>query len=97
MSIIRLIHVKVAADQVDQAETIWKTECAPLMIKSPGCITERLLSCIDERGEMISYSEWEDENAIEAYRKSDAHKEIQGHARKLQGAKAVVKRYTVIS
>jgi heme-degrading monooxygenase HmoA len=44
----------------------------------------------------ISYSEWESEAAIEAYRNSQAHQEIVRHARALKGAKAEVKLYDVV-
>jgi hypothetical protein len=46
--------------------------------------------------EFISYSEWECEAAIEAYRNSQAHQEIVRHARALKGAKAEVKLYDVV-
>jgi len=46
--------------------------------------------------EFISYSEWESEAAIEAYRNSDAHKEIVRHTRGLKGAKAEVKLYDLV-
>jgi len=48
------------------------------------------------RPEFISYSEWESEPAIEAYRNSQAHQEIVRHARALKGAKAEVKLYDVV-
>lgn len=96
MAIVRLIHVKVGPDQKDEAERIWKEECGPLMSDCPGCISEQLLKCIDEEGEYISYSEWESAEAIEEYRKSDAHERIVAHARNLQGARAEVKRYEAI-
>lgn len=96
MSVVRLIHVKVAKDQNDEAERLWNQDCGPVMREVPGCISEKLLKCMDEPGEYISFSEWESEKAIEDYRKSDAHKKIQQHSRNLQGAKAEVKRYSVI-
>lgn len=96
MSVVRLIHVKVPQDQKDEAERLWNEDCGPVMREVPGCISEKLLKCMDEPGEYISFSEWESEKAIEDYRKSDAHKKIQQHSRNLQGAKAVVKRYGVI-
>jgi heme-degrading monooxygenase HmoA len=46
--------------------------------------------------EFISYSEWENEAAIEAYRNSDAHKKIVRHTRGLKGAKAEVKLYDLV-
>lgn len=94
MPVIRLIHVKVAPQACAEAERIWKQDCAPLMIKQPGCLSEELLKCLDEPGEYISYSEWESDAAIDAYRKSKDHETIREHSRKLQGAQAVVKRYS---
>lgn len=96
MPYVRLIHVNVPQDQMAKAEKIWREDCGPLMKQAPGCLSEELLKCLDEPGEYISYSEWESEEAIEAYRKSAAHAEIQRHSMGLQGAKAVVKRYSVI-
>src|SRR3954471_10262789 len=95
MSIVRLIYVKVKPEQQAQAEKVWKDDCAPLMIKQPGCLSEKLLKCVDAPGEYISYSEWESESAIETYRKSKDHDTIQQHSRGLTGAKAEVKRYRV--
>jgi heme-degrading monooxygenase HmoA len=46
--------------------------------------------------EFISYSEWDSDAAIEAYRNSDAHKEIVRHTRGLKGAKAEVKLYELV-
>ena len=96
MSIVRLIHVNVDPSQAGEAERIWQEDCAKLMIRQPGCISEQLLKCIDAPGEYISYSEWESQEDIERYRQSDDHKVIQQHARALQGARAVVKRYQPI-
>ncbi len=96
MPVVRLIHVKVPADQMAAAEKIWRADCAPLMETAPGCLSERLLQCNEEPGDYISYSEWADEAAIDAYRKSRAHAEIQRHSRLLQGARAVVKTYSII-
>ncbi|OGQ93103.1 MAG: hypothetical protein A2253_03090 [Deltaproteobacteria bacterium RIFOXYA2_FULL_55_11] len=95
MSIVRLIYVTVTADQIGEAERIWKNHCAPLMIQQPGCLSEKLLKCIDTPGEFISYSEWDSQASIEQYRKSQAHAEIQRHARGLQAGGASVKRYEV--
>jgi quinol monooxygenase YgiN len=95
MPIVRLIYVTVKNDQVKQAIDLWKNHCAPLMIKEPGCLSEKLLECTDAPGEFISYSEWDNQGSIDKYRKSDAHAEIQKHARGLQGGQASVKRYEV--
>lgn len=95
MSIIRLIHIRIDPSERQNAERVWKTECAPLMIKQKGCLSEKLLRGRDG-AEFISYSEWESEADIERYRQSDAHKEIVGHARGLKGAEAVVKLYELV-
>jgi len=95
MSIVRLIYVTVKPDQVNQAVALWKNHCAPLMIKQPGCLSEKLLECTDAPGEFISYSEWDSQANIDKYRTSDAHTEIQNHSRGLQGGQATVKRYQV--
>jgi heme-degrading monooxygenase HmoA len=95
MSIIRLIHIKLDPSETEKAERAWKTECAPLMIKQPGCLSEKLLRG-REPGEFISYSEWNGEADIDRYKNSDAHKEIVRHTRALKGAAAVVKLYDVV-
>ena len=95
MSIIRLIHIRIDPSERENAERVWKTECAPLMIKQKGCLSEKLLRGRDG-AEFISYSEWESEADIERYRGSDAHKEIVRHARGLKGAEAVVKLYDLV-
>ena len=95
MTIARLIYVTVNEDQMEEAERIWKQECAPLMIQQSGCLSEELLKCIDAPGEYISYSEWADQESIEKYLASPAHEEIRRHTRGLQGGRPVVKRYEV--
>jgi len=95
MSIVRLIFVTVKPDQVNEAVSLWKNHCAPLMIREPGCLSEKLLECADAPGEFISYSEWDSQASIDNYRNSKAHAEIQKHARALQGGRASVKRYEV--
>lgn len=97
MPIVRLIYVTVNPDQVAAAENVWKTQCAPLMIQQPGCLSEKMLKCIDDLGEYISYSEWESQEQIDAYRKSEAHEQVKDHTRKLRGERPVVKRYEVSS
>ncbi len=96
MSIVRLIHVNVDPGQAAEAERIWKEDCGPRMLAQPGCKSEQLLKCTDSPGEYISYAEWESQEDIDRYRESDDHKAIQTHARALQGARAVVKRYDPI-
>jgi heme-degrading monooxygenase HmoA len=95
MSVIRLIHIKIDQSASENAVRVWKRECAPLMIQQKGCVSEKLLRCKDAP-EFISYSEWESEAAIEAYRNSEAHKEIVRHARALKGAQAEVKLYELV-
>ena len=50
MSIVRLIYVTVQPNQVKDAVSLWKNHCAPLMIKQPGCLSEKLLECVDAPG-----------------------------------------------
>ena len=95
MPIVRMIYVTVRNDQVKQAIELWKNHCAPLMIQQPGCLSEKLLECTDAPGEFISYSEWDTQSNIDKYRSSEAHAEIQKHARGRQGGRATVKRYEV--
>jgi heme-degrading monooxygenase HmoA len=46
---------------------------------------------------MISLSTWENQAAIDKYRQSDAHKEIQKHTRSLMNvSKVSVKEYEVV-
>ena len=93
MSVIRLIFVTVPEDKIGEAERNWKEDCAPLMIRQPGCISEQLLRCADNPGEFISYSEWEDENAIRRYLASADHQEIKRHNTKLKNVSVAVKSY----
>jgi len=74
-----------------------RTSCAPLMIQEPGCLAEELLKCVENPGEYISYSEWDSQEKIDAYRESKAHEEIKQHTRRLQGERPVVKRYEVVA
>lgn len=96
MPIVRLIHVNVDPDQAADAERIWKEDCGPRMLTQKGCKSEQLLKCTDAPGEYISYAEWESQEDIDRYRESEDHQTIQTHARGLQGARAVVKRYEPI-
>ena len=50
------------------------------MIKRPGCLREELLRCREEPGEFISISEWDSQEAIDAYLKSEEHQAIKNHA-----------------
>jgi heme-degrading monooxygenase HmoA len=95
--IVRMIHVEVPPDQIEEARQLWKEHCAPLMIGTNGCTSEQLLSCREHAGEMISMATWETMDDIEAYRKSKEHDEIQRYTRDLlSGARAVVKTYEIV-
>ena len=95
--IVRMIHVTVSPEQIETARQIWKEECAPLMIGVKGCLSEQLLACRENPGEMISMATWESAEDIEAYRSSGAHQEIQRTTRDLlKGAQASVKTYDIV-
>lgn len=95
--ITRMILVSVPVDKAAEAERLWKQECAPLMIKQPGCLSEQFLRGRENPGEFISISTWETQAAIDHYRASDAHKAIQQHTRALMNvAKVEVKTYDVV-
>lgn len=95
--ITRMIIVKVPAAKAAEAERLWKQECAPLMIKQHGCLSEQFLRSRENPGEFISSSTWESQAAIDAYRAGAAHKEIQKHSRALMNvAKVEVKSYEVV-
>jgi heme-degrading monooxygenase HmoA len=95
--ITRMIIVKVPPDKAGEAEQLWKQECAPLMIKEPGCVSEQFLRNRENPGEFISLSTWESQEAIDNYRKGEAHKEIQRHSRALMNvSKVEVKSYEIV-
>jgi heme-degrading monooxygenase HmoA len=95
--IMRMILVSVPKEKAAEAERMWKQECAPLMIKQPGCLSEQFLKGRENPGEFISLSTWQDQAAIDKYRKSEAHKAIQQHTRALMNvAKVEVKTYEVM-
>src|SRR6476660_5408756 len=98
MPIARLIFVSVYPNQIDEVEKIWKEKCGPLMIKQPGCLSEKLLKCADQAGAFISYSEWESQEAIDQYLDSEAHAMIRQYSRALQGGtRPAVRRYEVLN
>src|ERR1700730_17645129 len=96
MSIIRLIHIKIDPSETETAECIWKTQCATSMISQSNSISVAEESS-RERGEFISYSEWETEADIERYTNSSAHKQIVSHTRSVKGANAVIKLYDLVN
>jgi heme-degrading monooxygenase HmoA len=96
MSIIRLIITTVPQEYGSRAERNWKEFCAPIMIRQPGCLSEKMLRCETTPGEYISYSEWEDEECIQQYLASEDHQEIKRHNTNIPGAQVVVKKYHLV-
>lgn len=96
MSVVRLIHVRIKPEQVAEAERVWKEECAPLMIRQQGCLSEKLLKCTDSPGEYISYAEWDNAQDIERYLAGADHREILRHTANLKSDKTVVKLYELV-
>ncbi|MDX1483965.1 MAG: antibiotic biosynthesis monooxygenase family protein [Alphaproteobacteria bacterium] len=96
MTIGRVILMNVAQGKAEDAERIWKEQCAPLMIDQAGCRLEKLMRSLDRPELFISYSEWDSMEAINAYRESTAHETIQKEVRALQGARAVVWAYQIL-
>jgi heme-degrading monooxygenase HmoA len=97
VAIVRLIFVKVKPQDGPAAERLWKDECAPLMIKQKGCLSEEMLKSMEAPGEYISYSVWENQECIDRYRASDAHQEIKRHGARLAVEEPpVVKEYELV-
>jgi heme-degrading monooxygenase HmoA len=95
--IARMIIVTVPVEKIHEAQQLWKTECAPLMIQQAGCVSEEFLRNV-KTGELISLQKWESLAAIEKYRASPAHEHILKHTRGLMGVSHVdVKTYEVVS
>jgi len=96
MSIIRLIITTVPPGMGNQAERNWKEKCAPLMIKQPGCLSEKLFRSRDNPAEYISYAEWDNEESIRTYLKGADHQTIKRQNENIAGAKVVVKEYDIV-
>ena len=97
MSIVRLVFVKVKPQDGPAAERLWKDECAPLMIKQKGCLSEELLRAVRTPGEYISYAVWENQECIDRYLASAAHQEIKSHGARLAVEEPpVVKEYELV-
>ena len=96
MTIGRVIMITVPPESVEEAERVWKTECAPLMVRQQGCRSEKLMKSLDRPGLYISYSEWDSAEDITRYRESTDHETIQSETHALQGARAVVWCYEII-
>lgn len=95
-TILRFIIVKASPDKAAEIQRLWKQECGPLMIKRPGCLREELLRCREDPGEYISVSEWESQQAIDAYLASSEYEEIKRHTRGVTGMAATVKTYELV-
>ena len=94
--ITRMILVKVPPDKIAEAERLWKEDCGALLIEQPGCKSEHFLRNRESPGEFVSLSTWDNQEAIDRYRASDAHRTIQQHTRALMNvAKVEVKTYEV--
>ena len=94
--ITRMILVKVPSDKSAEAERPWREDCGALLIEQPGCKSEQLLRSRENPGEFISLSSWDSQEAIDRYRRSDAHRTIQQHTRALMNvAQVEVKTYEV--
>ena len=96
MTVARVILINVPEANTDDAERVWKAECAPLMVRQQGCNSEKLMKSLDRPGLYISYSEWDSRDDIDRYRKTTDHDTIQSETRTLQGARAVVWCYEII-
>jgi len=93
-----MIVANVPPDQDEAARGVWKQHCAPLMIGVRGCVSEQLLASTDDPGELISMAIWESQEAIDAYRSSKEHDEIQKWTRELlSGARATVRTYEIVA
>jgi quinol monooxygenase YgiN len=95
-TILRHVIVRVSPDLAGEVERLWKEQCAPLMLRRPGCLREELLRCREEPGEYISVAEWASQEAIDAYLASEEHRQIVAHTRGLTGAAATVKTYELV-
>ena len=96
MAIIRLIHITVNPSQAAEAERIWRVNCSPIMRRQKGCLSEKLLTCKDNAGEMISYAEWESQADIDRYRGGQDHQQIRKDALNFPGAQATAKIYQIV-
>ena len=96
MTIARVILMNVPPESSEQAERVWKEECAPLMVRQKGCHLEKLMKSLDRPGLYISYSEWDSRDDIDRYREGTDHATIQSETRALQDARAVVWCYEIV-
>ena len=95
--ITRMILVNVPLEKVPEAERLWKEDCGALLIEQPGCKSEQFLRNRENPGEFISLSTWDNQEVIDRYRVSDAHRTIQQHTRALMNvAKVQVRTYEIV-
>ncbi len=96
MTVARVIIINVPEANTQDVERVWKSECAPLMVRQQGCQSEKLMKSLERPGLYISYSEWDSAEDIDRYRESNDHETIQSETRALQDARAVVWCYEII-
>ena len=87
--ITQMILGKVPADNSAEAERLWREDCGALLIEQLGGKSERFLRSRENQGEFISLSAWDNQDAIDRYRASDAHRTIQQHTRALMNVAKV--------
>ncbi len=80
-----------------EAERTWKEVCGAKMSAIKGCLSEQFLRCKEARGEYISMATWDSLASIQAYRESQAHKEIRDATRGLTPDPVVVKTYEIVA
>ncbi len=97
MTIARVIIIKAPEEKNKEAERMWKEHCAPLMRRQKGCQSEKFMRSTENPDLYISYSEWDSIADIDRYRESTEHKTIQSETRAIQGSRAVVWTYEVLS
>jgi len=97
MTVARVIIIKAPEEKFSDAELIWKTQCAPLMRGQKGCQVEKFMRSTERPDLYISYSEWDSIADIDRYRESTEHKTIQSETRAIQGSRAVVWTYEILS
>lgn len=96
MTIARVILMNVPEEKREAAERVWKAECAPLMVRQPGCLSEKFMRSTDRPDIHISYSEWDSMDSINRYREGADHETIRSETRALQGTRAVVWCYEIL-
>ena len=91
----RVVSVQIQAGKTQEAIDLYQNSVVPAAKAQKG-FGGAFLMTDPGSGKALSNTVWESQADIDAYRESEAHKQIQNHSRQLQGAKAVVKRYQVV-